>query len=128
MAVTMISYERQQIISSTPTCPYGHHSSLKTHAVRPTYSREAAVGTAVQPNTASAGAQLPLKAYFLSSTPNLERSTLVDPCLRRGKYACADGAKAAPSAASKVITDVTAQVMATHVTHKYSGTQPDIPR
>ena len=101
---------------------------MKTHTVRPTYSIEAAVATAAQPNTASAGVQLPLKPHYLSSTPISERTALMDPCLRHGKYACADGAKAAHSAAAKVTTDVTAQVMATHVTHKYSGTHPDIPR
>ena len=41
---------------------------------------------------------------------------LMDPCLRHGKYACVHGAIAAPPAAAKAITEVTAQITAAYVT------------
>ena len=68
------------------------------------------------PNTVSTGPQFPLKIHFCSTTRNSERTILLDPCLRQGNYACVPGANLAPPATAKVITDVTAQVMAVHVT------------
>ena len=47
-------------------------SSPKKHAVRPTYSIETAVATVAQPNTVFAGAQPPLKTFFVL---NLEFET-----------------------------------------------------
>ena len=41
---------------------------------------------------------------------------LMDLCLRHGKHTRVAGAKVAPPVAAKVIADVTAQVMAAHVT------------
>ena len=82
----------------------------------PAYSVEAAAVITALPNAFFAGTQLPLKITLRSSTLNSERTILLDLCLRHGKYARVAGAKAVPPAAAKVITDVTAQVMAAHVT------------
>ena len=77
-------------------------------------SIEAAVVVAALPNTFSAAAHSP-KYNFRSSTSNSERTILMD-ILTHEKYACVAGAKATLPAAAKIITDVTAQVMAAHVT------------
>ena len=74
------------------------------------------VGIAALPNTVSAGPQPPFKLHFRPTTPNSKRTILMDLCLRQGKYRCVAGAKMAPPAAAKVMTDVTPQVMAVHVT------------
>ena len=96
---------------------------------------EVAVVMAALPNIASAGAQPPLKLPFHSSTPNSERTILMGPYLRHGKYACVAGASAAPPATVEVITDVTAQVMAGYVTpiigdttRHYQGNPPEKSR
>ena len=98
-----------------PTCLYGRLSSSKTHVVRLVSSTEVDVVIAALPSTASAGAQPPLKTPFHSSTLNSERTILIDPCSRHGKYACVAGVSAPPPEAAKVMTDVTEQVMAADV-------------
>ena len=59
-------------------------------------STEAAVVIADLPNAASAGAHLPLKIPFRSSTFNSERTILMDPCSRQGKSVSVAGASAPP--------------------------------
>ena len=106
---------------SIPSCPYGRPFSPKTHVVRLACSIEADVVIAALPNTVSAAVHSPLNIRFCTSTPNLKHTILMD-ILRRGKYACVAGAKVVPPSAAKVKTDVTAQVMAAHVTLIIGGT------
>ena len=101
---------------SVPTCLYGRPFSPKTHAVRLAYNIKVVVVIAALPSTASAGVQPPLKIRSSSSTPNSERTILMDPYLRRGKDTCVAGTSATPPAVAKVKIDVTTQVMAAHVT------------
>ena len=72
-------------------------------------------GTAL-PETVSAGGMSSLKISSLFSTPISERTMPMGPRSRHGKYACVTGASESPPVVAKDITDVTAQVMAAHIT------------
>lgn len=89
---------------TTPTCPFGHHSSQRK-CVTSLYATAAAAVTAAQQNKAFVGSLRPSRAPSLPSTQSSALIILTASCLKPGKTRCAVSATAALSDDSKLMPD-----------------------
>ena len=92
------------MINTNMSC--GHPFSLRTPADKRVYNIAAVVVIAARRNTAYAGARLPSRMFFPSSTRNLPHMTKMDLYSNRGKKACASGGIVTPTASTKVMAGV----------------------